>query len=400
MVERETLPNSTDVIVVGGGIMGTSIAFFLSAQTDLDVTLVEKDRIATGSTGDSSAILRHHYGDQTIYSKMAWWSHQFYRNFNEETGEVIAHVDNPLVRFGRENTDPGNYAEAGYETLHSLNIPVSKHDAGELPDRYPMIADVESFDFGISDDAAGYSDGSDAANGFARAAQQNGVAVVTGVGVETIKVEEDSIIGVKTEEGDIKCDIVVVAAGSWTPRLGKKVSVDIPITTTREQILILDPPEAYKAKYPSLVPTTALPGGNWYIRPDFGDGILVATHHTDEEVNPNHYDDNPDEEIILKLTEQISNMIPELREARLRGKYCGIYSTTPDHDFILDQAGPEGCYFACGFSGHGFKHGPAIGKIMTDLIVEGMTDMVDVDFFSLDRFEGSPHGHSKAVDDV
>nr|WP_255767765.1 FAD-binding oxidoreductase [Haladaptatus halobius] len=380
--------------------MGTSIAFFLSAQTDLDVTLVEKDGIATGSTGDSSAILRHHYGDQTIYSKMAWWSHQFYRNFNEETGEVIAHIDNPLVRFGRENTDPGNYAKAGYETLQSLNIPVTKHESEKLPDRYSMIADVESFDFGISDDAAGYSDGSDAANGFARAAQQNGVTVVTGVGAETIKVEEDSIVGVKTEEGDIECDTVVVAAGSWTPRLGEKLGVDIPITTTREQILILDPPEAYKAKYPSLVPTTALPGGNWYIRPDFGDGILVATHHTDEEVNPDHYDGNPDEEIILELTEQISNMIPELKEAGLRGKYCGVYSTTPDHDFILDQAGPEGCYFACGFSGHGFKHGPAIGKIMTDLVVEGTTDMVDVDFFSLDRFEGSPHGHGKAVDDV
>ncbi|WP_458210598.1 NAD(P)/FAD-dependent oxidoreductase [Haladaptatus sp. NG-SE-30] len=400
MTTRVTQPNSTDVVVIGGGIMGTSTAFFLSQQTNLDITLVEKDGIATGSTGDSSAILRHHYGDQTIYSKMAWWSHQFYRNFEDETGEVIAHVDNPLVRFGQTNTDAGTYAAAGYETLQSLDIPVTRYEDAELPENFPMIADVDSFDFGISDDAAGYSDGADAANGFARAAQQNGVTVVTGIGVETIRVEEDSVVGVTTDDGDIDCKTVVVAAGSWTPRLGADVGVEIPITTTREQILILEPPEAYKEIYPSLVPTTALPGGEWYIRPDFGDGILVATHHTDDEVNPDHYDDKPDEETILELTEQLSSMIPELSRAGLRGQYCGIYSTTPDHDFILDEAGPDGCFFACGFSGHGFKHGPAVGKIMTDLIIDGATDMVDAEFFSLERFDDSPHGHGKAADDV
>lgn len=400
MPDRVTLPSSSDVVVVGGGIIGTSTAFFLSTQSNLDVTLVEKDGIATGSTGDSSAILRHHYGDQTIYSKMAWWSHQFYRNFEEETGEVIAHVDNPMVRFGRENTEPGEYAEAGYDTLQSLDIPSTRYESDELPDHFPMIEDVESFDFGISDDTAGYSDGADAANGFARAAQQNGATVVTGVGVESLEVEENSVAGVKTEDGNIECESVVVAAGPWTPRLGEKVGVDIPITTTREQVLILEPTEEYKAEYPSLVPTTALPGGSWYIRPDFGDGILVATHHTDEEVDPNRYANTPDEEMILELTEQLSGMIPELSDAGLRGQYCGVYSTTPDHDFVLDQAGPGGCYFACGFSGHGFKHGPAVGKIMTDLVVKGTTDMVDEDFFSLDRFDESESGHGRAADDV
>jgi len=170
--------------------------------------------------------------------------------------------------------------------------------------------------------------------------------------------------------------------------------------TSREQVLILEPPKEYKDNYPSLVPTTARPGGDWYIRPDFGDDILIATHHTGKEVNPDHYSRNPDEETIIKLTDEISSVVPELGESGLGGKYCGIYSTTPDHDFILDQAGPNGCYFACGFSGHGFKHGPAIGKIIADLINHGTTDLVNVEFFSLDRFQDSPHGHGKAVDDV
>lgn len=400
MEGRHTLPNSSDVVIVGGGIMGTSTAFFLSSETNLDITLIEKDKIATGSTGDSSAILRHHYGDQEIYSQMAWWSHQFYRQFEDETGEVIAHEDNPLVRFGNEDTAGGTYAEDGYEVLSSLDIPVSRHESDDLPERYPMISNVGEYDFGISDDEAGYSDGTDAANGFERAARRLGATVITGTGVESITVDDGDVVGVETEDGDVTCNTVVVAAGPWTPRLGETVDVDIPITVTREQILILDPPEDYKNHYPSLMPTTALPGGEWYIRPDFGDGILVATHHTAEEVDPDHYNKTPDEETILELTDKLGDMVPELRDAGIQGQYCGVYSTTPDHDFILDQIGPDGCYFACGFSGHGFKQAPAVGKIMADLVTTGSTSLVDASFFSYDRFIDSPDGHGKPADNI
>ncbi len=400
MQDSNNLPNNSDIVIIGGGIMGTSIGFFLSSETDLDITLVEKNNIATGSTGDSSAILRHHYGDQEIYSKMAWWSHRFYRQFEEKTGEVIAYEENPLVRFANENTPGGTYAQDGYEILSELDIPVTRYESEELPDQYPMLTGVEDYDFGISDDEAGYSDGADAANGFDRAARRNGATVITGTEVKSITVDDGAVVGVETDDGEITCETVVVAAGPWTPRLGETVDVDIPISATREQIIILEPPEDYKNEYSDLVPTTALPGGEWYIRPDFGEGILVATHHTDEDVNPNHYDNTPDEKTILELTDQLGEVIPELRDAGIRGQYCGVYSSTPDHDFILDQIGPDGCYFACGFSGHGFKQAPAVGKIMSDIITTGSTSLVDASFFSYDRFLESSDGHGKAADNV
>ncbi|QHS16967.1 FAD-binding oxidoreductase [haloarchaeon 3A1-DGR] len=394
------LPDSSDVVIVGGGIMGTSTAFFLATETDLDVTLVEKDGIGSGSTGDSSAILRHHYGDQEIYSRMARWSHDFYRRFDEETGAAIAYEGNPMVRFANENTPGGEYAQAGYETLSELDIPVTRYESEDLPEQYPMLTGVAEYDFAISDDEAGYSDGADAANGFDRAARRNGATVLTGVGAESIVVDDGAVVGVDTEAGEIACETVVVAAGPWTPRLAETVGVDLPITPTREQVLILDPPEEYVDDHPSLTPTTALPGGEWYIRPDFGDGILVATHHTGEAVDPDRYDGTPDEETILELTDELGDLIPELRDAGIRGRYCGVYSSTPDHDFILDQLGPDGCYFACGFSGHGFKQAPAVGKIMRDLIVDGSTSLVDADFFSADRFDDSPAGHGAVADNV
>lgn len=393
MNDEVTLPSSTDIVIIGGGIMGTSTAFFLTTETNRDVTVIEKSAIAAGSTGDSSAILRHHYGSQKIYSKMAWWSHQFYRNFEEETGEALAHADNPLVRFGYKNTQSGTYAEDGHDVLSSLGIPVTQYRSDELSTKYPMVDSVNKYDIGVSDDAAGYADGTDAANGFARAARRNGATVITGTEVESATVDEDVITEVETADGSITCDTVVVAAGPWTSQFGTEVGLKIPITTTREQVCILDPPEEYNDSYSSPPPTTSLPDGEWYMRPDFGDGILVATHHTGEEVDVDQYNQTPDDEIILKFAETVPDMIPKLRDAEIKGQYCGIYSTTPDHDFIIDQAGPENCYFVCGFSGHGFKHGPAVGKITTDLITDGDTSLVDAEFFSFNRFEDDSMGH-------
>ena len=393
-------PDRTDVLVVGGGIVGTATAYFLATGSDREVALVERDRIAAGSTGDSSAILRHHYGPDAIYTRMAKWSHRFYREFEAETGQPLARADSPLVRFAAEGTEGAAYVEAGEEVLREEGLPVSRYRGEELPERYPMYDGLDAFDFAVSDDGAGYSDGTDAAGGFARAASEAGATVVTGVGVESLVAEDGRIVGAETDTGRIDCEAAVVAAGPWTPRLAETVGVDIPITPTREQVVILDPPEAYVERYPDLTPTTSMPGGEWYLRPDFGEGVLVATHRYSEEVDPDDYEEAPDESTLLELTDLVAESVPGLAEAGVRGRYCGVYSVTPDHDFVIDEAGPEGCYLACGFSGHGFKHGPAVGRIVRDLVVDGGTDLVDASYFSLSRFEEDPEGHGLPADNV
>lgn len=394
------LPTETDTVVVGGGVMGTSTAYFLSAETSRTVTLIERDHLAAGSTGDSSAILRHHYGDQEIYTTMAWWSHRFYRSFEERLGDPLAHADNPMVRFGTAGTPEGEYADAGYEVLAANDIPASRYEPEALPEQYPMLADLDRFDFAVSDDAAGYADGTDAATGFARAAQRNGARIVTGTAVEALHAHDGTITGVATGDGDVHCEEVVVAAGPWTAEIARTVGLDVPLTVTREQVLILDPPADFADEHPDLTPTTALPGGDWYVRPDFGGGVLVATHHTGDEVDPDSYDERPDREVVLDLIESLTEVIPGLAEAGVKGQYCGVYTSTPDHDFVIDQAGPDGCYLACGFSGHGFKHAPAVGRTLTDLVTTGEEALVDAEYFSLDRFDDDPTGHGLAADRV
>ncbi|MFB6184312.1 MAG: NAD(P)/FAD-dependent oxidoreductase [Haloarculaceae archaeon] len=383
------LPDRADVAIVGGGIMGTSAAYFLATETDRDVLLVERDKIAGGSTGDSSAILRHHYGDQEIYSKMARWGHEFYRAFEEHAGGDIAYGRAPMVNFATD--DDAEWIQAGYDVLSSLDIPVSRYEADELDAEYPMI-ETDSFDFAVSDDDSGYSDGTDAAGGLARAAQEAGATVVTGVTVEDVRVEGGTVAGVETDAGSVDADEVVLAAGPWTTRLLDGLGVDVPLSTSREQILILDPPADFPDDHLEDLPTSGA-GGGWYMRPDFGGGVLLATHHTGETVDPDHYDETPDQETLLDLLEKLEGFAPGLADAKIKGEYCGVYTTTPDHDFVIDQAGPDGCYLACGFSGHGFKHGPTVGRILCDLVTTGDTDLVDVDYFSVDRFEDDPQGH-------
>ena len=388
------LPERTDVAIVGAGIMGASTAYFLSTRTDLEVLLIEKDNVASGSTGDSSAILRHHYGGRTVYSRMAWWSHQFYRDFEEHTGGQIAYGENPMVRFA--TADNREAVQRGFEVLRDLDIPVTRFEAGELDEQFPMI-ETDPYEFAVSDDAAAYSDGTDAASGLARAAQEAGATVVTGVAVERIRAEGDVVTGVDTGAGSVGCDRVVVTAGPWTKQLLGHHDVEVPLRTTREEVFILDPPDAFRDAHPDLVPTSDS-GEGWYVRPDFGGGVLLATHHTGDEVDANHYSDKPDQETILRLLDELEAFVPGLAGAGIKGEYCGLYTSTPDYDFILDQIGPEGCYVGCGFSGHGFKHGPAVGRVLADLSAHGETNFVDLDYFSLDRFENQPRGHDTSGD--
>lgn len=391
------LPDRADTVVVGGGIAGTSSCFFLADRSDRSVLLVEKDTIASGSTGDSSAIIRHHYGSKAIYAKSARWSHDFYRAFEDRTGEPLAYEPNPLVRLGVERERSGDYALSGYDTLSSLDIPVSRLDRQSLEKAFPMLS-LGDVDVGVVDETAAYSDAADATMGFARAAQDRGATIATDTAVTDIETDDGGVTVVRTDRGVVDTEDVIVAAGPWTDRVMSSVGVEVPLNRSREQVLLLELPEEFPKQYQGGLPTTSPPDADWYVREDFGDNVLIATHHSNGGADPDTYKQTPDEAVKLRLIDELVAFCPELAAARLQGEYCGIYSNTPDYDFIIDQAGPTGCYLACGFSGHGFKHGPTVGRVISDLVLEGETDLVDVEYFSLSRFDGDRRGHGNPED--
>lgn len=390
---QKDLPDTVDTVIVGGGIAGTSTCYFHAAETDRSVLLLEKDNIASGATGDSSAIIRHHYGASKIYAEMAKWSHKFYREFEERTGQPLAYNSNPLLRLGVEGDESGAYAMNGHKVLEELNIPVSRLEREDFTEEFPMISSPET-DFVVNDETAAYSSGTDACIGFVNAAREAGAMVDTGTKVTDIKTKRGKVVGVQTPEKTIETENVVVTAGPWTTEIMETIEVDVPIELSREQILLLES-ESFSEKYSEGLPTSGAPGEEWYARDDFVDGILIATHTHESEgkVDPDTYKDSVDEDIKLELIDNLVSFCPDLEDAGLQGEYCGIYSNTPDFDFILDEVGPDGCVVGCGFSGHGFKQGPAIGKILSDLVTKGDSNITDVDYFSLDRFEKNEQGH-------
>ncbi|MDG5776785.1 FAD-binding oxidoreductase [Haloarculaceae archaeon H-GB2-1] len=393
MAQQQPLPDETDVLVVGAGIIGTSTAFRLASETDRDVTLVDRDNVAAGATGDSSAILRQQYYGNELYAEMARRGRELYETFEEETGEPLATADSPLVGFLKNGTESAARFERGADVIREMGLSASTYDRAELEARYPMFEFPEEVDYAVSDDEAAYSDGTDAASGFARAAQDAGATLVTGVAVESIATEDGVVVGAETDAGRIDCDDVVLAAGRWSGQIAETVGVDLPILPSREQILLLQPPEDVTQEELETIPTTGSGGFDWdvhwYFRPDFGGKIYMGTHQRSEFVDPDDYDRDPDEEMVLNAVEFLSEVVPRLADAKIIGQFCGVYANTPDNEFIIDQVGPDGCYALVG-AGHAFKHGPVIGQLAKDLVVDGESDLFDLDEFRLDRFDGKP----------
>lgn len=385
------VPDETDILVIGGGIIGTATAFALSRRTDVDITLVDKNNVAAGATGDSSAILRHVYGTRSLYTTMAWMGHEFYRNFESETGYKLQTPDQPLIQWGGEAIEHTESPMASYETLQSLGYPTTRYEADELPDRFPLFEFRDDVEFAISDDDAGYTDGTDAATGLAKAAADNGARIVTGVTVESIVTTGESVSGVDTTEEFVACETVVVAAGPWSHTVVATADVDIPVTPGREQVLLLEPPADLSDEAFATIPTTGWSSDNpdgvwWYFRGDFGDTIYMATHARVDPVDPDAYRRRPDHSRKVEAFEILDEFAPKLADSDIVGEYCGVYANTPDQGFIIDQVGPDGLYGIVG-AGHAFKHGPVIGQLAADLVVEGESDLFDLSHFTVDRFE-------------
>jgi len=163
------------------------------------------------------------------------------------------------------------------------------------------------------------------------------------------------------------------------------------VTPGREQVLLLDPPEDVTDEEFQTIRTTGQgssqpDGGWWYFRADFGDTIYMGTHTRNDPVDPDTYSRSPDQQRKLEAFEVLDEFAPKLADSDVVGEFCGVYANTPDQGFIIDQVGPEGLYALVG-AGHAFKHGPVIGQLAADMVLEGESDLFDLEHFRVDRFE-------------
>jgi glycine/D-amino acid oxidase-like deaminating enzyme len=371
-----------DVVVVGGGVIGLSIAFHLTRRGIRNVVVVEKNFLASGATGKSSACIRQHYSiPQTC--RMVLKSLRFFQQFEELTGGRTASFVRTGYLLGVDDRLRVQM-EASVALQRSVGIDtrlVTREEMGELEPRLR----TDDLVAGCYEADAGYADPSQTAQGLAGAAREQGVRILEQAEVVGVIASGNRIGGVRTTDGEIESPVVVNATGLWGDRLGRMVGLDIPITVCRHKINFVAWPDEARAPHPLVYDFVT----NIYTRPETGGLVLVGSLDSDElkdRADPDHYQEGVSFDETADALQRIAHRFPVLERGAVAKGYAGCFDVTPDWHPILDQAGPDGFYLAVGFSGHGFKLSPAVGEMMAELITGGPRPASDISVFGLSRF--------------
>ena len=360
------VPRRADVVVIGGGCMGTSVAFHL-ARRGHDVVLLEKGHIASGATGHSGAIVRRHY-ESRVGVRLARDSLSFFTRFQEETGFPCDFRRTGFLSGARERDLPA--FEALVALLRSEGVPAERLGPEEAVEIEPRL-DARDYAAVLHDPDAGYADPIATAVGFAEGARRHRAVVVEGRGVQGIEAVRRRVRGVRLRGGGrIASDRVVLSAGTWTPRIARSAGVRLPIRFVRGEVAILRRPPGFGA--PPKIHFDVY--GNTYSRPEGEKDLLVGFMNSDPRrtvSGPELRENSIPTATARALQERIARRFPILARAQPRGGWAGLYDVTPDAYPIIDAAGPEGLYVAVGFSGHGFKLSPEIGRLLGEFVASG-----------------------------
>ncbi len=372
------MTNTADVIIIGGGIHGASLAFHL-VQRGLKPVVLEKRFIAAEATGRSSGLVRMHY-DLEREAQLAWVSYQYFRDWAEMVGG-----DCGFTRTGYLKIVVEEYVEqlrANVAAHQRIGIASSIITADDVSRLAPCLT-TDDFEIVAYEPDSGYADPSATAVSFMNAARQKGARLVQDCQVTGIRVENGKITGVTSTQGNFAAPLVVNAAGAWAAKIGRMVGLELPVNVWRHNTMFIRHPPELEASHPTVVDDI----NAMYFRPETGGLTLVGLEDGNSiEEMPADSSSKHDPAFVDRAVDRICARIPLMKRGSLHSTQGGYDGLTPDQHPILGQAGPEGFYLACGFSGTGFKISPAVGLCMAELIVDGRSQTVDIAPFALDRF--------------
>jgi glycine/D-amino acid oxidase-like deaminating enzyme len=370
-----------EIIVIGAGVMGTSIAYHLASRRVGRVVLVEKSTVCSGTSAKSSAIVRTHYSTRPT-AAMALLSRRMIAAFRDEVGIDSGFVKTGMMLIGTPDERASVHAtvamnrELGIET--SL---ISREDARAIDPLLDPPADVPI----VWEPESGYASPHEIAHGYASRLRDLGGELRQDAEVTAIDIRAGRVAGVRTTRGDLAAAHVVIAAGPWAQPVGRLAGLDLPVMPSRQSIVTLRPHFAYGASHPVVIDLAR----EVYARPETGGLMLVGSvrHGDDQPGDPDRYQDRPEPEFIEDVVERLAGLMPEAAEAEIAGGWSGMYEITPDWNPIMGSAaGIAGLHYCVGFSGHGFKLAPIAGKLMAEHIVDGRASTLDLEPYRLERF--------------
>lgn len=382
------MKKTTDVVIVGGGCMGASAAYYLARNGVTDIVLVEREpMLGMGSTGRNAGGVRHQFSSEANV-RLSIESIRLFENFKEEIGyEIDFHQDGYL--FLLSNRKELNAFRRNVDMQRKLGVEVDLISPEEARRLAPGL-EVEGILGATFCARDGIADPNGVTVGFAKAAQSLGVEICRETEVTAIKTESHRIFEVETNRGTISTRTVINAAGPYARSIGKMAGIDVPVLPYRRHIFITGPISGIKLAVPATRIMVIDFETTFYFHRE-GAGILFGMSDPDE---PSSYDTTVSWDFLEKVTQVAVKRLPALAEAGIAHAWSGLYEITPDAMPIIGPASnPEGFFMIAGFSGHGFQHSPAAGRILADIIVRGAPVDFDITPFEFDRFSRNATEH-------
>jgi sarcosine oxidase, subunit beta len=371
------LPKHVDFLVIGGGVMGASIAYHLAVRGHRNVLLLEKEPFfGQGATGRCAGGVRYQFGTE-VNVQLSIESLPMLERFKEETGQEVDYIkcgylfilskDEDVKTF-RHNVEMQNRLGAGTHWL----------DGDEIRRRLPLLR-LDDIQAGAFNPRDGIVDPNGVVMGYIQGAQRLGAKCLGGVEVLSIQVENGRVTGVETNFGPVGAGVVINAAGPWAGLIGEMAGVDIPITPLRRQWLTTTPLPELPSDFPFVIDFAQ----SLYFHRE-GAGLLTGMSNPYEKPGVDQSVD-PDWELVH--LEAALERFPLLEKAGVMSRCAGLYEVTPDAHPIFGRTPVEGFYVCAGYSGHGFMHGPIAGVLMAEIILDGQAKAVDVSMLDLARFD-------------
>jgi len=369
------LPRSADIVIIGAGAIGASIAYQLGRRGARDVVVLERDTVGAGSTSKAAGGIRVQFGTR-VEIELSLRGIAFFKRFEDEMGV------------------PCDFHQEGYlfvitdePTLERfrVNVALQRSMGGDVrviaPDDARALVPSLNMDDAIAavwGPMDGHASPNDVVQAYAAQARARGVRIVEDTPVTGIVVERGRVTGVQTPAGTIATRLVVNAAGPWAPLVGRMAGLDLPVDPRRRHIFVTDAFDGIRHPMPLVTDT----GSGFYCRSEQG-AILMSPGDIGAATE---FEAQVDWAMLEVAVEKAMRRIPALEGAQVRHAWAGLRPLTPDGRAILDWApGVEGLYLAVGFCGHGFQHSPGVGETVAEVLLDGRSTL-DIQDLRLGRF--------------
>ncbi len=371
-----------DVVVIGSGVIGCSIAFHLARPHGTRVIVVEKGSIASGMTKRSASLVRT-FSNFEAEARLAMVSLRYFQNWTAMIGGNAVFTPTGLVVVAGKNDAPG--LEATVARLTQIDANIQTVSPAELKELQPA-ARVDDVGLAAFEPDSGYMDSVAATQALAAGAKARGATFQTGTFVKSILVERGRVTGVDTTGGPIEALSVVVAAGPWSDRLLKPLGLEIGIRTEISKVGVFERPPELKTGHAACL--DLITGA--YFRPHVYGLILGGLNAQDDQTapNPDQFEEMVDQAFVEDLQRRIAERLPAMANARYVRGHTGVYDMSPDSHPVLDRVpGIHGLFIAAGFSGMGFGWAPAVGACLAEVVTDGAASTVDLHPFRFSRFQ-------------